>query len=100
MVHINVMFQLSDARLVHLLLSRTLQYHRVKEPNFCVLAPPHQNPGSTPDSEIHFHLQVTPIEPWVYKEWKENQSLSRKPVKVTIPGPMTIIGSTASRSFL
>ncbi|XP_070568126.1 5-methyltetrahydropteroyltriglutamate--homocysteine methyltransferase-like isoform X2 [Ptychodera flava] len=33
-------------------------------------------------------------EDWAAREWKQAQELSSVPVKYTIPGPMTIIGST------
>ena len=32
------------------------------------------------------------------EEWKRAQALTSTPVKVTIPGPMTIIGSTTSKA--
>nr|XP_006818156.1 PREDICTED: 5-methyltetrahydropteroyltriglutamate--homocysteine methyltransferase-like [Saccoglossus kowalevskii] len=31
---------------------------------------------------------------WVAKEWRMSQDMSRVPVKYTVPGPMTIIGTT------
>lgn len=32
-------------------------------------------------------------EPWVAKEWQASQDLTETPVKITLPGPMTIINS-------
>ena len=32
-------------------------------------------------------------EPWVHVEWQESQKIVERPVKITIPGPMTIINS-------
>ena len=45
--------------------------------------------------------QVAPSteEPWLVKEWRATQSLTSTPVKVTIPGPMTIIGTTAGKRW-
>ncbi len=37
-------------------------------------------------------------EPFLYKDWERAQSFSNKPVKITIPGPMTI-GDTTADSF-
>ncbi|XP_078687222.1 5-methyltetrahydropteroyltriglutamate--homocysteine methyltransferase-like isoform X4 [Branchiostoma floridae x Branchiostoma belcheri] len=37
--------------------------------------------------------------PFVLEEWRAAQSLTDRPVKITIPGPMTIIGSTANRFY-
>ncbi|CAH1272107.1 Hypp4774 [Branchiostoma lanceolatum] len=37
--------------------------------------------------------------PFVLEEWQAAQSLTDQPVKITIPGPMTIIGSTANRFY-
>ena len=53
-------------------------------------------------SKLYYKFYILQIsskdpEPWVSKEWQETQSMARKPVKITLPGPMTIIGSTASR---
>lgn len=38
-------------------------------------------------------------EPWVYKEWLLSQKFSEKPVKITLPGPLTIINSVANRHY-
>lgn len=45
--------------------------------------------------------EVTPreSEPWVWKEWKTSQDLSILPVKITLPGPMTIINSTEDQFY-
>ena len=45
--------------------------------------------------------EVTPRakEPWVWKEWKASQDLSTSPVKITLPGPMTIINSTEDQFY-
>ncbi|XP_035684784.1 5-methyltetrahydropteroyltriglutamate--homocysteine methyltransferase-like isoform X1 [Branchiostoma floridae] len=37
--------------------------------------------------------------PFVLEEWQAAQALTDHPVKITIPGPMTIIGSTANRFY-
>lgn len=44
---------------------------------------------------------VTPRagEAWVWKEWKASQDLSTLPVKITVPGPMTIINSTEDQYY-
>ena len=44
---------------------------------------------------------VTPRagEAWVWKEWKASQDLSTLPVKITLPGPMTIINSTEDQYY-
>ena len=44
---------------------------------------------------------VTPREnkPWVWKEWKASQDLSKLPMKITLPGPMTIINSTEDQFY-
>ena len=44
---------------------------------------------------------VTPREnePWVWKEWKASQDLSKLLIKITLPGPMTIINSTEDQFF-
>lgn len=44
---------------------------------------------------------VTPRtgEAWVWKEWKASQDLSTLPMKITLPGPMTIINSTEDEYY-
>ena len=44
---------------------------------------------------------VTPRagEAWVWKEWKASQGLSALPLKITLPGPMTIINSTEDQFY-
>mgnify|MGYP001161233547 FL=1 len=42
--------------------------------------------------------KISATEPFLVDEWKSNQSISSKPVKVTIPGPMTIT-DTISNTF-
>ena len=44
---------------------------------------------------IRSRVQAMDSEPWVYKEWKKAQKMSDRPVKATLPGPMTIINSTS-----
>ncbi|XP_077866509.1 5-methyltetrahydropteroyltriglutamate--homocysteine methyltransferase-like [Saccoglossus kowalevskii] len=36
---------------------------------------------------------------WVAKEWRMSQDMSRVPVKYTVPGPMTIIGTTHNEYY-
>ncbi|XP_072178257.1 5-methyltetrahydropteroyltriglutamate--homocysteine methyltransferase-like [Diadema setosum] len=36
---------------------------------------------------------------WIAKEWQDAQNKTEKPVKATVPGPMTIIGSTANTAY-
>ena len=45
--------------------------------------------------------EVTPreSEAWVWKEWKISQDLSTLPLKITLPGPMTIINSTEDQYY-
>ncbi|RMX44068.1 hypothetical protein pdam_00015034 [Pocillopora damicornis] len=45
--------------------------------------------------------RVTPreSEAWVWKEWTFSQDLSPLPMKITIPGPMTIINSTEDQYY-
>ena len=45
--------------------------------------------------------EVTPREgeSWVWKEWKTSQDLSTLPIKITLPGPMTIINSTEDQYY-
>lgn len=38
-------------------------------------------------------------EAWVRKEWKASQGLSALPMKMTLPGPMTIINSTEDQYY-
>lgn len=38
-------------------------------------------------------------EPWVWREWKISQDLTTLPMKVTLPGPMTIINSTEDQFY-
>ena len=40
--------------------------------------------------------KISATEPFLVDEWKSNQSISNKPVKVTIPGPMTITDTIAN----
>ena len=53
----------------------------------------------------NFHAKLPTItqavkarDPFLYKDWERAQSFSDKPVKITIPGPMTI-GDSTSDSF-
>ena len=43
--------------------------------------------------------KITSADPFLVDEWKKNQSLSDKPVKVTIPGPMTITDTIANTYY-
>ena len=43
--------------------------------------------------------KISAKEPFLVDEWKNNQSLSDKPVKVTIPGPMTITDTIANTYY-
>jgi len=43
--------------------------------------------------------KISAIDPFLVDEWKSNQSLSSKPVKVTIPGPMTIADTIANTYY-
>ncbi len=36
---------------------------------------------------------------WLAKEWKLSQSLSERPVKATVPGPMTIVDTTCNEFY-
>ncbi|XP_022784714.1 uncharacterized protein LOC111325214 isoform X1 [Stylophora pistillata] len=38
-------------------------------------------------------------EGWVWKEWKSSQALSKLPVKITLPGPMTIAHTVADQYY-
>tara|TARA_Y100001970_G_scaffold292157_1_gene432230 strand:- start:1371 stop:2423 length:1053 start_codon:yes stop_codon:yes gene_type:complete len=40
--------------------------------------------------------KISSTDPFLVDEWKKNQSISDKPVKVTIPGPMTITDTIAN----
>ena len=44
--------------------------------------------------------KISAADPFLVDEWKSNQSLSNKPVKVTIPGPMTITDTIANTHYL
>ena len=43
--------------------------------------------------------KISATDPFLVDEWKSNQSLSDKPVKVTIPGPMTITDTIANKYY-
>ncbi len=43
--------------------------------------------------------KISATEPFLIDEWKNNQSISSKPVKVTIPGPMTITDTIANSYY-
>ena len=43
--------------------------------------------------------KISATDPFLVDEWKSNQSLSNKPVKVTIPGPMTITDTIANTHY-
>ena len=43
--------------------------------------------------------KISATDPFLVDEWKSNQSLSDKPVKVTIPGPMTIADTIANTYY-
>ena len=43
--------------------------------------------------------KISATDPFLVNEWKNNQSLSDKPVKVTIPGPMTITDTIANTYY-
>ena len=36
---------------------------------------------------------------WVWKEWRASQDLASAPMKITLPGPMTIINSTEDQFY-
>ena len=38
-------------------------------------------------------------DPWVWKEWRASQDLASVPMKITLPGPMTIINSTEDQFY-
>ncbi|XP_013380917.1 uncharacterized protein LOC106152010 isoform X2 [Lingula anatina] len=44
-------------------------------------------------------LEPTSADPWCATEWQESQAMTKTPVKYTMPGPMTIIGSTANKFY-
>jgi 5-methyltetrahydropteroyltriglutamate--homocysteine methyltransferase len=43
--------------------------------------------------------KISATDPFLVDEWKSNQSLSNKPVKVTIPGPMTITDTISNMHY-
>ena len=43
--------------------------------------------------------KISATDPFLVNEWKSNQSLSNKPVKVTIPGPMTITDTISNTHY-
>tara|TARA_B100002051_G_C16665391_1_gene601439 strand:- start:272 stop:1324 length:1053 start_codon:yes stop_codon:yes gene_type:complete len=43
--------------------------------------------------------KISAADPFLVDEWKSNQSLSNKPVKVTIPGPMTITDTISNTHY-
>ena len=43
--------------------------------------------------------KISATDPFLVDEWKSNQSLSNKPVKVTIPGPMTITDTISNTHY-
>lgn len=45
-------------------------------------------------------LSAQESEPWVWKEWKNSQDLWKElPVKITLPGPMTIADSVIDKFY-
>jgi len=44
-------------------------------------------------------IEPMDTKPWVYAEWKESQKMTKRPVKITLPGPMTIINSVCDRHY-
>ncbi|XP_013380926.1 uncharacterized protein LOC106152014 isoform X3 [Lingula anatina] len=44
-------------------------------------------------------LEPASADPWCAKEWQESQAMTKTPVKYTMPGPMTIMGSTANKYY-
>lgn len=38
-------------------------------------------------------------EPWIWREWKIAQDVSERPVKMTIPGPLTIINTFCNEYY-
>ena len=43
--------------------------------------------------------KISATEPFLVDEWKNNQSLSNKPIKITVPGPMTITDTIANTYY-
>ncbi len=43
--------------------------------------------------------KISSRDPFLVDEWKHNQSLSNKPIKITIPGPMTITDTIANTYY-
>jgi len=43
--------------------------------------------------------KISAKDPFLVDEWKNNQSLSKNPIKVTIPGPMTITDTIANTYY-
>ena len=43
--------------------------------------------------------KISSTDPFLVDEWKKNQSISDKPVKVTIPGPMTITDTISNTYY-
>ena len=43
--------------------------------------------------------KISAADPFLVDEWKSNQNLSNKPVKVTIPGPMTITDTISNTYY-
>jgi len=43
--------------------------------------------------------KISSADPFLVDEWKKNQSMSDKPVKVTIPGPMTITDTISNTYY-
>ena len=43
--------------------------------------------------------KISSKDPFLVDEWKHNQSLSNKPIKITIPGPMTITDTIANTYY-
>ena len=44
---------------------------------------------------------VSPLEneTWVWKEWQNSQDLSKRPMKITLPGPMTIADTVVDQYY-
>lgn len=45
--------------------------------------------------------EVSPLEKetWVWKEWQNSQDLSKRPMKITLPGPMTIADTVVDQYY-
>jgi len=45
--------------------------------------------------------EVSPLEneTWVWKEWQNSQDLSKRPMKITLPGPMTIADTVVDQYY-